>query len=154
MASSFTKVYDLFVRESFVEDSNSIFQLQPSNTVSSFISVENFNVNFRKEIDDMVFQAFIAKDPKSVTYQRSVLTFLDCCGFIGGVNEVLHLFGMLIVSSISGKTFIFSTLSILYQVSNDTDQHSRFDANKLEVPDEYDNHHLNKQSAKEVHPKK
>ena len=81
------------------------------------------------------------------------MTFLDCCGFIGGVNEILRLFGMLIVSSISGRTFIFSILSILYQVSNHSEQNSIFDANKLEVPNKSDSQQFNKQSTKLMHSK-
>ena len=101
----------------------------------------------------MVFRAFFSKDSRSVTYQRSVLTFLDCCGFIGGVNEILHLFGMLLVSSISGKSFIYSILSMLYNVNYSTDQHKNFDSNQFEVLNEYINQQLNNKNNKLVHPK-
>ena len=44
------------------------------------------------------------------------MTFLDWCGLIGGVNEILHLAGMLIVSPYFGKLFTMTLLSALYQV--------------------------------------
>ena len=153
MTSGFTKVYQLFVRENIADDSNSIYQLQPSSSETKFISVENYNVNFRKEVNNMIFRWFFTLDPKSVTYQRTVLTFLDCWGFIGGVNEVIHLFGMLIVSSISGKSFVYSILLMLYQVSNVTEQQSNFDDNKFEVMNNCANQNLNNHNSRFVHPK-
>ena len=56
MTSGFTKIYQLFVRENIADDSNSIYQLQPSSSETKFISVENYNVNFRKEVNNMIFR--------------------------------------------------------------------------------------------------
>ena len=39
--SSFTKTADIYVRKSFAEQSDSIFQFQPSSSQSSFISAED-----------------------------------------------------------------------------------------------------------------
>ena len=86
--------------------------------------------NFRSiNSDRNVFIIDIVKDSKSISYQRSVLTFLDCCGLIGGVNEILRLAGMLIVSFVSAKMFILTALSSLYQV-NDVDHNSNVNLNK------------------------
>ena len=153
LTSGFTKSNQIYVRENIVDDSNSIFQIQQSSNKTNFISVEHFDIFFRKEINNTVFRSAITKDSKSVSYQRSVLTFLDCCGFIGGVNEILHLFGMLIVSSISGKSFIYSILSKLYKVSNYEDQHKNFDSNQFEVFNENYSQQLNNQNDILVHPK-
>ena len=76
--SQFTKEIDIFVRENFAEQSDSIFQFQPSTTQNNFINVENANVNFRKIDPNKIFNFHFLKDPKSITFQRSVLTFLDC----------------------------------------------------------------------------
>ena len=80
---------------------------------------------------------FLVKDPKSITYQRSVLTFLDCCGLVGGVNEILNLAGMFVVSFVSGKVFVLSLLSAIYKVSI-TAKNNSVDINKLEVLHEND----------------
>ena len=56
------------------------------------------------------------KDSKTTSYQRQVFGLLDLFGNIGGVNEVLEIAGSLIVGLFSGKIFIFSILSALYQV--------------------------------------
>ena len=117
LQSGVTKESDIYVRQNFAEQSDSIFQLQSSSSESNFISVEDSLQKARNaENNGTVFQIFFLKDSKSITYQRSVLTFLDCCGLIGGVNEILHITGMLIVSFVSSKTFALSLLSSIFQV--------------------------------------
>ena len=112
------EVVDIFVRENSVERKDSIFQFQPSTLISKFISLEDSILDKRKiRNDGVVILISFVKDQKTVSYQRTVLTFFDWCGLIGGINEILHLAGMLIVSSLSGKLFVFSLLSSLYQVS-------------------------------------
>ena len=43
---------------------------------------------------------------------------LDLFGNVGGVNEILELTGALIVGLFSGKVFLFSVISSLYQVDS------------------------------------
>ena len=86
---------------------------QSSSTENSFIDVDSHLNGIKKEDKKQIFTIEFIKDSKSVTYQRSVLTFLDCCGLIGGVNEILRLIGILFVSSISGKLFVFNLLSLI-----------------------------------------
>ena len=96
---------------------------------------------------------FFAKDPKSISYQRSVLTFLDCCGLIGGVNEILHLAGMLIISSTSSKIFVMSLLSSLYQVSTSIAHSKLPDMNNPRVLHEYENSWIDQLNQNTVYPK-
>ena len=87
---------------------------QPSSTQDSFISADTYQNGLKKEdANNLVLTIDFIKDSKSVTYQRSVLSFLDCCGLIGGVNEILRLAGTILVSSISGKLFVFTLLILL-----------------------------------------
>ena len=114
LISGFTNMADIYVQQNHAEQSDSIFQFQPSVIENNFINVETFVSNlYRQNGDGMIFQFNLIKDSKSVTYQRSVLTFLDWCGFIGGVNEILHLAGMLIVSSVSDK-FLYLVFYLFY----------------------------------------
>ena len=65
---------------------------QSSSIKSSFISADSYQNGIKKEDEKkQIFTIDFIKDSKSVTYQRSVLTFLDCCGLIGGVNEIFRL---------------------------------------------------------------
>ena len=85
---------------------------------SNFISLEDTIFDKRKiRNDGVVIKLAFVKDQKTVSYQRTVLTFFDWCGLIGGINEILHVAGMLIVSSLSGKLFVFNMLASIYQVS-------------------------------------
>ena len=56
------------------------------------------------------------KDPKSTDYQRQVFSLLDWFGNIGGVNELFKSMWEILVSIFSGRIFMFSILSALYQV--------------------------------------
>ena len=110
--------------------------------------------NIAKESKDgTIFQIYFIKDSKSITYQRSVLTFLDWWGFIGGVNEVLHLAGMLLVSLVSGKTFVLSLLSALYQVNKFENRGSNVEVNNLSELDDNKIYRSNKLSNMSVHQK-
>jgi len=56
------------------------------------------------------------KDPVVQSYERSVFSFLDLTGNLGGLFEVLQIVGSFMVGLFAGKTFLFSIISHLYQV--------------------------------------
>ena len=122
-----------------MERKDSIFQFQPLMLKSKFISLED-NITSKRKIrnDNVIIQLTFVKDQKTVSYQRTVLTFLDWWGLIGGINEILHLAGMLIVSSLSGKLFVFSILSSLYQVSFINRKYGHADEYKMKILHEND----------------
>ena len=154
LVPGFTKQVEIYVQQNHAEQSDSIFQFQPSTTESSFINVETYVPNlYLENKDEIIFRSYFIKDSKSITYQRSVLTFLDWWGFIGGVNEVLHLAGMLIVSFVSGKTFMLSILSALYQVNKFENSGSNLEVNNLLVLDENKIYKSKKLSSMSVNPK-
>ena len=154
LVSGFTKQADIYVQQNQAEQSDSIFQFQPSTTESNFINVETYVPNlYLENKGEVVFRSYFIKDSKSITYQRSVLTFLDWWGFIGGVNEILHLAGMLVVSLVSGKTFVLSLLSALYQVNKFENSGNNIEMNNLSVLDESKIYKSNKLNNMSVHPK-
>ena len=117
LTSGFTKNANMYIRQNTAEQKDSLFRYQPSGTQSSFISIESVIDKFIKiNSQKNVLLASFYKDPKSYNYERTVFSFLDCWGLIGGVNEILEIWGKLIVSLFSGKIFAFSILSALYQV--------------------------------------
>jgi hypothetical protein len=56
------------------------------------------------------------KDQFSEAYERSVFSFFDLTGNLGGLFEILELSGSLFVGFFAGKIFLYSILSRLYQV--------------------------------------
>ena len=116
LTSGFTKNANIYIRQNTAEQKDSLFRYQSSGSKSSFISIESVIEKFIKSNSNNVIIASFYKDPKSYNYERTVFSFLDCWGLIGGVNEILEIWGKLIVSLFSGKIFAFSILSASYQV--------------------------------------
>ena len=108
LTSGFTKNANMYIRQNTAEQKDSLFRYQPSGSQSSFISIESVIDKFFKTNSNIVLLASFYKDPKSYNYERTVFSFLDCWGLIGGVNEILEIWGKLIVSLFSGKIFAFS----------------------------------------------
>ena len=161
--SGFTIETDVYVRENTFEQSDSIYRYDSSGEQGSFVSVETFTETPRKQdADGTVFQILFLKDQKFVNYERTVLSFLDCCGFIGGVNEILHLAGMLVVSLVSKRIFALTLLAELYQINFDTRDKALQNLNHLSVLHEdqqsfsnidKNKHKLNSKIKKSISPK-
>ena len=69
--------------------------------------------------DNAYLQVFITLDPQSDLYQRTVYSFLDMLGFIGGIFELLKTFGYLTVSYFIKRNYYSSILSKLYHIESD-----------------------------------
>ena len=97
LVSGFTKRIDINIRQNTAEQKDSIFRYEPYGIQSSFISFDTVYEKFyRVNQDKLVLAISFYKDSKSTEYQRSVFSFLDCCGLIGGANEILNVSGKLI----------------------------------------------------------
>ena len=62
---------------------------------------------------------YFTLDPQIDLYQRSVYSFLDLFGFIGGIFELLKLFGYLAVWFFIQHNYYSKILSSLYHVKNE-----------------------------------
>ena len=62
------------------------------------------------------------KDPIKISFERSVFGFLELTGNIGGVFEILSIIGGFLIGGFSGKMFLYSILSKLYQVQEPEDR--------------------------------
>ena len=69
--------------------------------------------------DNAYLQVYINLDPQLDLYQRTVYSFLDMLGFIGGIFELLKIFGYLTVSYFIKRNYYSSILSKLYHVESD-----------------------------------
>ena len=61
-------------------------------------------------------QAYITFDPQVDQYQRTVYSFLDMLGFIGGISELLKTFGYFMVCYFIKKAYYSSIISKLYHI--------------------------------------
>ena len=132
LISGFTKYVDLYIRQNTVERKDSIFRYEPVGISSSFYSIETAFEKIRRiKNDNCAFALTFYKDSRTINYDRSVFSFLDWWGLIGGVNEILAIAGQLIVGLFSGKIFAFTLLSAIYQVDMTTSK-QRKDAENFE----------------------
>ena len=83
-------------------------------------SIERKSMSYSNiEYDNAYLQIFITLDPQLDFYQRTVYSFLDMLGFIGGIFELLKTFGYLTVSYFINRNYYSSILSKLYHVESD-----------------------------------
>ena len=64
------------------------------------------------------------KDQTQKTYERSVFSFLEVTGNIGGLYEIMKITGGIIVSFFSGNMFFYSIISKLYQIQEPDENQS------------------------------
>ena len=116
MLTNFSKQYLVYIRENKAETIDDYFNYSPNGDESGFVSIERIDQDIH-ESSSIVNIRFI-KDPTSDTYERSVFSLLDALGNIGGVNEVLQVSCGMIISIFSGRMFLYSIISSLYQVDS------------------------------------
>lgn len=143
-----TNSYPLFVNKSslllvkvaqneYVINDNLLY-LQ-SETKGSFYNVwskdlrpEN-NLNYVIKDNNNVFGIYILLAPEFYVYERNSFTFFDMFGLLGGIHQLLLLFGGYLVSLFSEKMFNLSILSKLYQI-----KHQLKDTNKQKINPVYE----------------
>ena len=105
----------LYFQNNQVEAQDEYLSIIPQPKRDSFISlseVENsISIN-----ENEVTKFWFVKSNQETTIERSVFTFLDLLGNLGGIFEVLSVLGSIFVTTFSKKLFQYSILSSLYQV--------------------------------------
>ncbi|CAI2386664.1 unnamed protein product [Moneuplotes crassus] len=107
-----------FIQVNEAEIQDSYFAYQPGGSNKEFFEIERVDTNL---ISSQVHQGELlhinfAKDPASKSYERTVFSFMEVTGNIGGLFEILQIAGGFIVGIFSGRLFTFSMLSSLYHV--------------------------------------
>ena len=103
---------------------NIFFGSQGPTTKYSFYSIDwQFNTlgNFKIESENYI-RLFITLNQQVDQYNRSVYSFWDMFGFIGGIYGVLHSIGYLLFNSILKRIFYSDLLAKLYHV--ETEHHT------------------------------
>lgn len=68
--------------------------------------------------DDWLFYSRISLSNQRSTYKRSVFSILDYFGKVGGIKEIMLIFGGMIAGLFTDKLMKYSILSELYQVDS------------------------------------
>lgn len=98
-----------------------------------FYTVENFRQTFTSEDEETFVTLKFNLDAQTNVFQRTVFSFLDLTGQLGGINEVLIVFGSILTGFFTEKIFNYSVLSKLYQVDNSRD--NKNDGNESVIED-------------------
>ena len=110
------KEAQLLLRNNHVVLSDSFFQV--GQTRKQFYSIETDRLDFTAR--DYSFYPYasiiIRMEAREDTYERTVFTFFDFTGLVGGVFEILEVIGSIVVGFFANRLFMFWMLSNLYQV--------------------------------------
>ena len=83
----------------------------------SFYNIERKRISYSTiDFNNAYLQVYINLDPQVDQYQRTVYSFLDMLGFIGGIFELLKTFGYLLVCYFIKRAYYSSIISKLYHV--------------------------------------
>ena len=83
----------------------------------SFYNIERKRISYSNiDFNNAYLQVYINLDPQVDQYQRTVYSFLDMLGFIGGIFELLKTFGYLLVCYFIKRAYYSSIISKLYHV--------------------------------------
>ena len=91
------------------------FSIFPSPQQKSFFRLASKNNLLSYSTDEIITISFLKSNQKQ-TIERSVFTFLDLLGVLGGIFGILSMFGGFFVSIFEDKMVNYSILSKLYQV--------------------------------------
>ena len=82
----------------------------------SFIGIGHSDRLYRNSQDVNVLSITILKSQYGLLFERSVFTYLDLLGSLGGIYEIISLLGYVFVSSTTCTAFYYSILPKLYQI--------------------------------------
>ena len=117
----------LYVKPNNVELRDEIFDFGYSSTNKQrFYSVENTIVDLQAEniATQQLLYCIFHIDPQTDSYDRSVYTFLDLTGQVGGFYEILEILGSFFVGIFAEKLLSLSLISNLYTYRTNPDSDS------------------------------
>ena len=102
-----------------------------SSDEGSYYSIDDEHYDIRELEDDTVLTIQIKQDKVVNKYERSVYTFLDMTGQIGGLNEVITLLASFFIQGVTKKLFHLSVLKNLYYIDNTFDSNEAINHDKI-----------------------
>ena len=122
---------NFYFQNNEIETQNSYLSMFHRKQKYSFINLDTIK-NSIGSSDESIFKFGFIKSNKKRSIERSVFTFLDLIGTLGGIFEIFSIIGGILVAIFSEKMFYYSVLSNLYQVDT-------IDCQKDHVQDNFDN---------------
>ena len=113
--NSYKSDVKLYFQQNDVEMLDDYFSLIPNPEQKSFFRLASKNNLLSYSTDEIITISFLKSNQKQ-TIERSVFTFLDLLGVLGGIFGILSMFGGFFVSIFADKMVNYSILSKLYQV--------------------------------------
>ena len=81
------------------------------------LETEKSDFTFSQSDNNYLYASILIQiDAREDTYERTVLSVFDFTGLIGGVFEILEIFGGMLVGFFANKLFMLLMLSNLYQI--------------------------------------
>ena len=112
----------LYMRNNHVTLYDSIIQIGQGEE-RQFYSIENSESDFSSS-ESFTYVSFLLRmEAREDTYERTVFSFFDLTGLVGGVFEILEVVGSILVTFFTHKLFMFSMLNDLYQVQKIDSNH-------------------------------
>ena len=113
----YEKQIKIYVQENEAELQDNWFNFHNEPEKKNFIGVQKTNVELLNNTSsNIVISAIFTKDYDYQSYERSVFSFLDLTGNLGGLFEIMEIIGGIIVGIFADKLFSYSIISSLYQV--------------------------------------
>ena len=112
---SFHKHVTMFLRKSEYYLNDDLVQYK-NHQEGSYYSIGHKEIDIREMTDDTVVTVRFIQDPIIDQYERTVFTFLEMTGQLGGLYEVIMILTSFMISGVVQKFFTFSILKNLYYI--------------------------------------
>ena len=107
MTSGYTKTTLLFAQQRSSTKSDDYLSFWDQSTEDNFVGVENYiqDIDLESNNGNTLVSFIIKLDPVQQQYTRNVYTFLQFSGDLGGVFQILEVFGGVLVGIFAQKLF-------------------------------------------------
>ncbi|TNV83870.1 hypothetical protein FGO68_gene6300 [Halteria grandinella] len=123
---------NLMVMKAETELEDQLFQIGQQEE-SSFTMVNNIRT-YDDTVDDsegLLITVFLRYDNKYFSYNRQVYSILEYLGDIGGLQQMLYLIGLMLISYFTRRLFVSNLLTEMYQVKHDRGLHKGIKERKV-----------------------
>ena len=116
------QIHSFYVNEHKAELNDDYLSLFSGTKQRKFFSLDSdYDSIIHPSTNEDILFLNLYRSNKKFEYTRTVFTILDLLGSLGGMFEILSIFGGVVVSTLTSKLFNYSILTTLYQV--DTSKH-------------------------------
>ncbi|CAI2375893.1 unnamed protein product [Moneuplotes crassus] len=117
----FKKTINAYIQKNEAEVQDGFFTYTPDGEEIEFVGVDTVTQDISSlGIDEQIFAMKFAKDSRMKSYERSVFSFMEATGNMGGLFEIMEIAGGIFVGLFSGQMFFYSILPKLYHTEDPT----------------------------------